>query len=124
MLETLAAETLSRRRLGGPGRVGWKGKKAAAAGRGVWARSWVAGKLVERDGLGGARLGGEGLGGSAGGNGLSHFLSLLRGEQRPLKAGVMEAEKNTARPGTGAIVQIRRREGEGSREGEENAGEG
>lgn len=54
VLETLAGETLSRRLLGGTGRVGWKGKTAAVAGRGVWVRSWVGGKLVERDGLGGA----------------------------------------------------------------------
>lgn len=59
------------------------------------------------------RRGSQGISGGGGGNGLSHFLSLLREEQRPLKAGVMEAEKNTDRPSTGAIEQIRRREGKG-----------
>lgn len=51
-------------------------------------------------------------------------LSLSREEQRPLKAGVVKAEKNTARRGIGATVQIRRREGRGSPGAEEKDGNG
>lgn len=107
-------------RLGCTRPVGWKGKKAAVAGRGVWVRSWVGGKLVERGmGLlvpGARRPGSQGISGGWE-RWLVTFLSLLREEQRPLKAGVMEAEKNTALPGIGAIVQIRRRKRKGSLRG-------
>lgn len=62
--------------------------------------------------------GSPGISGEAGGW-LVTLLSLLRRELRPLKAGVMEAEKkkNPARRGTGATVQIRRSEVNGGSRG-------
>lgn len=98
--------------------MGRKGKGLPGAGKGVWASTRVSGKLVERDG---ARwrleLGGEGLGGSPGGEWLVTLLSLWRRERRPRKAGVMEEARNPARRGIGATAQLRRREGKGSSRG-------
>jgi hypothetical protein len=77
--------------------VGWKGKRGCSS----WERS-LSEELGGRQ-VGGARwawwcrgLGGEGLRGSLGAQWIvTFFFSLLREEQRPLKAGVMGAEKNT-----------------------------